>query len=997
MDGRTWVVFSFVALLAAALASAGAAADAPARRGAVFGAPLAFEPNAGQTAAGVRFLARGPDYTLYLSDRAAVFALPRPPAAAGDAPGALRIRLEFAGSGSDTAPAGLDRQARYSNYFIGNDARRWRTHVANFARVLYRGVYDGVDLVFRERATGLLEYDFVVAPGSDPAAIRLRFSHVDRLEIDGRGDLLARVQDVVLTSKAPVVYQMIGNEKRRVDGRYVVIGECEVGFAVGAYDASQPLVIDPILSYSTYLGGGDVDAAEAVAVDGEGHAYVAGTTQSMDFPVVGAADASYNGFGDIFVTKFTPEGTDVVYSTYIGGAQEVDAAHAIALDADNNVYLTGSTHADDFPLVGAVQNARHNEEAFVTKLSADGSTLVYSTFLGGGDNDAGVGIAVDAEGSAYIAGETLSPDLATTPGAFDLTYNGPARGFPGDAFVAKLNEDGSALDYLTYLGGSDSDGASAIALDENGNAYIAGKSSSADFPGNGQASSLDGTLGGTRDALVAKLDAAGASVLYWTFVGGDAVDVANGIAVDADHNAYVTGWTASDDFPTTAGVYQPADRPEDDAYVFKLNAAATALIYSTYLGGDATDEGFAVAIDGKGNAYVTGLTESTDFPQRFPLQADQPGLDAFVTKVEPAGTGLAYSTYLGGDDFEEGRAIAVDGAGSAYIVGETDSQDFPLYPPDRPYRTDQFRQDGFVTKIAAGQEPFRFEYVAKIVCGAQTDPLEMRLARGFYATTVNIHSPGDAENRIYKKLALTYPPPEQAPGDILPIGEHLLHYDEALKTDCTEIRQRLFKDGFPKPAAYIEGFVVVQSTRHLDVTTVYTTATVDDHGQAVDHSSIDVEQIAERDLGVDLRIDKTAAVFPFHIGDNLTLFAVLYRLDIENSGPETAKGLHVFDELVLASVNTVSVLAVLESPIDLPPGGSIANLTGTGTSASFDLQLGDLDSGNSLAARFWSLVLAYETGGPASVSLQNTATLDSQGAEISPANNTIVIDTQLIP
>jgi hypothetical protein len=956
-------------------------------------APPAFEVNQGQAADGVRFLARGANYTLYLREHDAFFRLPTPPER-GKA-GTAVVRFEFAGDRRGAPPEAVGKLARRSNYFLGNDRARWRTNVPNFSSVRYSRIHDGIDLVFRAGEGGLVEYDFVVAPGGDPAAIRLRFPDADRLAIDAGGDLEIWSGGVALTSRAPAVYQVVDGRNRSVDGRYRIVGDHEVAFTIGAYDARLNLVIDPVLVYSTYLGGSEADDLEGIAVDADGHAYVAGDTLSADFPVVNAFDNSYNGFRDISVTKFTPDGTDIVYSTYIGGAEEVDAPQAIALDQENNVYITGSTHSDDFPLVGALQNTRQNEEGFVTKLNADGDALVYSTFLGGSDNDAGLGIAVDAEGNAYVAGGTLSPDLATTAGAFDEEYSGAAEGWPGDGFVAKLTADGSALDYLTYLGGSEGDGAWGIALDDQANAYIAADSHSADFPGNGQESSLDGSLGGTGDAVVAKLDATGASLIYWTFVGGDGIDTAEGIDLDADNNAYVTGWTRSENFPTSPGAFQGADPGEEDAFVLKLNAAGDGLVYSTYLGGSSFDEGTAIAVDADGYDYVTGNTDSTDFPERFALQSDQPDGDAFAAKVNQTGSGLVYSTYLGGDDRDEGHAIAVDSEASAYIAGATESGDFPVQPPDDPFQTDQGRRDGFVTKIASDEEPFRFEYVAKIVCGTQADRADMRLARGFYATSVNIHSPGEPQNRIYKKLALAYPPEEQAAGEVLPIGEDVLNYDEALKTDCNDIRRRLFPNDFPAP--YIEGFVIVQSTRRLDVTAVYTTAAIDREGQVADHSSIDVEQIAERDLGVDLRIDKVAEVFPFAISDNLTLFAVLYTIDIENSGPETADEVHVFDELLLEVANAVGSFAVLQMPIDLPPGGSMTNLVGTGTSASFDLALGDLDPGASLTARFWVLALTYETGGPASAVLRNTATADSQSPEITASDNTIVIETQLLP
>jgi hypothetical protein len=662
--------------------------------------PLSFEINQGQTDPQVNFLARGSGYTLFLTPTEAVLSLQKPakpaasaPAVAAPAAVADVLGMQLVGANPSPQAAGLDELPGKSNYFIGNDPSQWHTDVANYGRVAYADVYPGINLVYYGHQRQL-EYDFQVAAGADPGRIRLAFPNVHGMELDGQGDLVLHTAGGDVVEQAPVLYQEKARVREAVAGHYVVHGADQVGFAVGAYDPRQVLVIDPVLSYSTYLGGSGHDYPAGTAVDAAGNAYVTGATVSTDFPTAHPLQSSYGGGnnfdGDAFVAKLNAAGSALVYSTYLGGSSlEWEGLGAIAVDAAGNAYVTGGTDSTDFPTAHPLQPAKGaGHDAFVAKLNAAGSALVYSTFLGGSSDDYGTSIAVDAAGNAYVTGHT---DSTNFPTAHPLQ---PTYGGAGDAFVAKLSAAGSALVYSTYLGGSGVEYGYGIAADAAGNAYVTGETASTNFP---TAHSLQPAYGGSWDAYVAKLNAAGSALVYASYLGGSDGDGGQGIAVDAAGNAYVTGVTNSTDFPTLDPL-QPTYGGGGDAYVAELNAAGSALVYATYLGGSGLDGGWGIAVDAAGNAYITGLTDSTDFPTAHPLQpAKGAGHDAFVAKLNAAGSALVYSTFLGGSSDDFGASIAVDAEGSAYVVGNTSSTDFSTANPLQPASCGN--GDVFIAKI----------------------------------------------------------------------------------------------------------------------------------------------------------------------------------------------------------------------------------------------------------------------------------------------------------
>lgn len=647
--------------------------------------PLHFEANLGQADGAAKFLSRGNGYNLFLTPTDAVLTLARDsrerkgpaaqqaPAAGGpDTRSVDVIRLRAVGANPDATMTGMDTLQARSNYFIGKNPARWRRNVPNYAKVLVRGVYPGVDLVYYGNQRQL-EYDWIVNPGASPDSIRFAVEGTAGLKIGPRGELVLDGKGDLFLSK-PFVYQDRGGARIEIAGNYVLRGTREAGFELGAYDPALPLVIDPVLGYATYLGGSDQSTGLNIAVDADGNAYVAGATYDYDFPTLDPIQDGNNseyGFTDVFVSKLSASGKKLLYSTYLGGFDD-DYGWGIAVDAAGNAYVAGYTYSVDFPTQNPIQAGNNGEsDAFVAKLNASGNALVYSTYLGGSFEDFAYSVALRPSGSAVVAGESYSIDY---PVKNALQANN--AGDP-DGVITELNAAGSGTVFSTYLGGADTDGVMAVKLDGAGNVYATGYTYSADFPTKNAYQPDNNSDYDRADAFVTKLNATATAAVYSTYLGGADDDNAYAIAVDAAGNAYVAGFTYSTDFPT-ANPYQPDNKGSSDAFVTKLNAAGSALAYSTYLGGGDSDEISGIAVDAAGNAYVAGDTYSTDFPVEKAIQEENGGeYDAFVTKLSGTGAALVYSTYLGGEYEDVGYGIAVDVAGNAYVTGYTYSYGFP--------------------------------------------------------------------------------------------------------------------------------------------------------------------------------------------------------------------------------------------------------------------------------------------------------------------------------
>jgi len=721
--------------------------------------PLSFEANQGQTNSRVRFLSRGSGYLLYLTPDAAVLALeserpqlsgrtsklpqpgreiakPKPPAV---------LRMQLVGGNAQAGMVGTDLLPGKSNYFLSNDPSQWHTNVPNYRRVAEHAVYPGIDLVYYGTQSQL-EYDFVVAPGADPHAIRLAVQGAKELRIDAQGNLIATVGKGEVSFQRPVAYQEDSDGTRQpVAARYAIKGGRNVEFKVGKHDPSRSLVIDPTLAYSTYVGGSLIDGANGIAVAPDDSAFITGETFSGNFPVVDARFPTNGAASEVaFVSKVSPDGSALLYSTYLGC--NVTIGYGIAVDSLGEAYVTGTTDCPNFPVTEGVPDglcgadkacgATWNPQGFivyngwVTKLNVEGAALVYSLYLGYYAQCAGRAIAVDEAQNAYVTGdigpnimETVPLVAPETPPPLWCNYNGfqpfiggsggnPYGGFTTDAFLVKIDSTASDFLYCSYIGGTEEDVGYGVAVDTAADAYVTGVAYSPDFPTGGGA--LQTTYAGAGDAFLTKVNTnllGPSSLLFSTYLGGSGLDQGNGVAVDASGNAYVAGITTSRAstllFTQPPGAFQ-ADCTldtlkvcEGDAFVAKFALSGTpALSYFTYLGGSLADSANGIALDSSDNAYVTGSTTSTDFPiagNVFQTTYGGGNADAFITELNPTGSDLVYSTYLGGSGTDTGNGIGVNpsdtascstvptgSACSAYVAGQTCSFDFPLANPLQP-------------------------------------------------------------------------------------------------------------------------------------------------------------------------------------------------------------------------------------------------------------------------------------------------------------------------
>ena len=728
--------------------------------------PVSFEANQGQTDSHVRFLSRGPGSTLFLTPNEAVLSLTtakRDRAGTTSAPTTSAVvRMEFLGANIDAPIAGRDKLPGSVNHFSGADPAAWRTGIPTFGKVAYSGVYPGIDLEYYGKQ-GSTEYDFVVAPGADPGAIRLGIEGAQSLSLDAKGDLVIQTQVGEVRQHRPVLYQQVGGKKQSVAGRFVLSGNT-VSFDVGRYDRDLPLVIDPVISYSTWLGGSGADVGYGLAVAPDGSAFIAGDTGSVNFPTKGSVScggtppvtSSYQcnlPANDAFITKLNPAGSALVYSTYLGGGRD-DYAQRLAVDADGNAYLTGGTNSYEDPATTATEagfpttaNAfdgtcgsdglcdapQHPAgspcptgstcptaglwDAFMAKLNASGDTLLYSTFLGGSSTEANdvagalashVGIAVRGT-TAYVAGSTTSPDFPTTAGAAQPTCGTAAEAGcdrrAADGYLAVIDtaqSGASSLVYSSYVGGSGHDLLRSVAVDDQGDAYLTGTTYGYDDGAGGTTNNFPTTSsafqpsyqGGAADAFAVKVDPDGPNVVRWaTYLGGGGYDHGWGIAVhNLNQEAIVTGWTNSGDDPATPAADGPAPY-----------FPTTNLAYDDTFGGRAASSDVT-------NTFYDG--------------------DGYVTRLNPGGTGLAYSTFLGGTFMDVATAVTVDLTGAAYITGYTTCQNDNGGVPLPPGSTPPAQCDGTFPMQNAIDDDMDGSYIGFENHNAPTDVFVAKLSPG---------------------------------------------------------------------------------------------------------------------------------------------------------------------------------------------------------------------------------------------------------------------------
>lgn len=693
---RCWLaaVFLALALLAVWLGSRQLESAAAHVASTYASLPLAFEPGASRSGNEARFMARGRRGTVEISPTGAV--LHARTDQAGERGGALGVR--FAGTRGAQALRGERRLPGKTHYLRGADPRHWRTNLPTYAAVRCSGVYPGIDAVYYGHGTEL-EYDFDVAAGTDPAVIRLKFENTSGARVDARGDLVLECEGAEVRHCRPVAYQEVDGRRVSVEAEYALHEtgpkrEPEVSFHLGLYDRTRRLVIDPVLIYSTYFGGGGIELSRGagIALGYDGSAYVVGDTDSELLPE--AAFIGGGGFRDAFVTKLNPTGTAVLFTTYLGGSDS-DVAHGVAIDDDGNLFVAGETFSRDFPVANALQPTRVNttfSDAFVTKLDPTGGTVLFSTYLGGSTgSDVATAIALDASGNPWTVGATNATNFPVSS-ALQAT---PGGGY--DAFVTGISANGDRLLASTYLGGAGDDRARGIAFGSEDRLFLCGSTASTNFP---VLNAAQPTKGFAQDAFVTELTTGGTSLAFSTYLGADGTDVATGIAVNAS-GAVVTGYTGSINFPASHA-YQPRPGGRGDAFVARF-ADSGQVIYATYLGGSgtenqATSEVGAIAVDAEGSALVTGLTASRNFPL-YGASQKKPGgsTDAFIARLSPDGGSLVYGTYLGGKGDDAGEAIAVDRAGNAYVTGQTFSTNFPLRNPAQ--RSAAGGGDAFIAKV----------------------------------------------------------------------------------------------------------------------------------------------------------------------------------------------------------------------------------------------------------------------------------------------------------
>lgn len=700
--------------------------------------PLRFEPNLGQVSASqVQFVSRGDGYALFLSSTGAELVLssngtaPSQPAdvisskhaALTNALGGIRLQghshnvppssdtaltMDFVGTKGSAQLLGINKLQTETNYFIGNDPSHWHAGVPNYGGVEYQGIYDGIDLIYYGNGDRQLEYDFIVHPGADPGRIQFAVHGSAGMTLDPQGNLHVHTTSGDVVQKAPNLYQFAGNTKQQVQGAFLLLAGDRVAFQVGPHDSTIPLYIDPTLNYSTFLGGTGYDDGRAIAVDSMGDAFLTGLTESIDFPTTpGVVQPSWfkGEFNTAFVSEMSSDGSALIYSTYLGGTPDGDEwqpGQGIAVDPAGNAYVTGHTTAFDFPTTpGAFCPTNDNPSgvvsAFVTKLDPTGN-LGYSTYLHGqpSGGSAGSAIAVDSFGCAYVAGGAGTNFPLVN--AFQST-----EGTGSMAFISKLSADGSSLLYSSYLGGTTgSTYVSGVAVDALRNVYLTGVTGSPDFP---TLNPIQANLRGTNNAFVTKVNTAGSAIVYSTYLGGSNSDGAYAIAVDEDGNSYVTGYTTSVDFPA-AGALQGVE----DAFVTRINAAGTAIDFSTYYGGSGSDEGTGIAVDWFHNVYICGGTNSSDLPLVGAQQDHLAGQwNAFVAEFDPVGDGLVNATYWGGSvsDWANGIAILADptdpSTDSVFLTGEATSPDFPLINPQ--FSTLQGTADAWAARLRAAFVP----------------------------------------------------------------------------------------------------------------------------------------------------------------------------------------------------------------------------------------------------------------------------------------------------
>jgi len=752
--------------------------------------PLMFEANKGQTDSQVEFLSHGKGYSVFLTSGSLVLAL-RPSEVISNSDPSVTAALGALGGGR-SAIRQLERAARVQkpsptivtvsllgasahpeavgekplptkvNYFIGRDPKAWRTNVSTFAQVRYRNIYPGIDLVYYGN-NGRVEYDFDLAPGADATKIQFAVNGADSLKVGPAGNLVMTKGTSELRFQTPSLYQVINGNRTPVRGAYVMRDATHVGFAVGSYDSTQPLVIDPVLVYSSFLGGSSDDFSNGVAVDSSGDAYVLGLTDSPDFPLANLGSYSSTQLR-MFLAKFNASGSVLLFADYFGGTSGEDEPSAVALDSSGNAYVTGSTASSDFPVVNPYQSTlAGSQDAFLAEFSADGSTLDYATYLGGANltsvggstTQLGTALSVDRSGQVVVVGVTMATDFPTTSSAYQKSVSPDQFGDWGEyGFVTKFAAGGASLVYSTYLAGNTLNASSCsgcypdsevwgVATDSWGSAYVTGYTATANFPTTSGAYQTSSPAYYLSDVgFVSKLTSSGA-LAYSTYLGGSTSSFLDAIAVDGTSAAYVTGYdVANDDFPiVTTSICDPSVSACNGAVIAKLDPSGANLAYSTFLGTSNNMAGQVIQVDANGDAFIVGSDVAFDLAN--PIEGYAGGGDAVLAEIDPTASTLLMATFFGGQGWESASGLAIDSNGAAYITGGTQSLDFPV--TQSAYQTAWGGDtDTFIAKIdpttsapAVAMGPFSLQFGFENVGSTSTAQTTILRNMGSAALTIS--------------------------------------------------------------------------------------------------------------------------------------------------------------------------------------------------------------------------------------------------------------------
>lgn len=924
--------------------------------------PLAFEPNAGQAPAGAEFLARTGAGTILLRRDGAVLQIPLSSETGGSAERlasprtratAQSVRMSLVGTSGASSVSGIDPLITKANYFTGRDPAAWRENVPTFSRASFIGVYPGVDMVYYGHE-GNLEYDFVVSPGADPRTITLEFDGIESAKKSKENDLLLTLKEGRLLLHHPIAYQIIGADRRGVECGYHLLAPersassgasgVRVSFNLGVFDSRFPLVIDPVLTYSTYLGGTGMDQPAGIAADSDGNTFIAGFTRSLNFPLVNPIQSQIAGDSDIFISKVNAEGTAILSSTYIGGAGS-DLATGIALGNDGSVFVSGITSSVDFPSVHAFQPAlRGSSDAFVLKLDGGVSTLQFSTYFGGSGDEENSSVAADTSSGAVLAGSTKSADLPLLR-PFQASSGGNV-----DGFIARFDIQG-ALVSSSYLGASGEDRCLGVALGGSDEVYLCGLTDSENFPATPGA--LQTTNAGQPDGFVAKVSSDGSGLVYSTYIGGAGSESVNAVTVSESGEAFITGATSSSDFPTTPDAYRRnfsgGNALNGDAFVAKLQADARGLKYSTYYGGSGGDSGNSIALGPFGIAYIIGATSSANLPMVRPLQSSNGGglSDAFMVEMNPDGSEVLFSSYFGGSEFDYGTGIALAPSGDLLVAGFTLSPDFPVLNPIQPALSG-FLSDGFVAKLSETISPGIDLAILKTHEGAFGAGID---------GTYTLHVANVGSNSTRGAVVVT---------DVLPnalrfvAGEGTGWNVSVSGQTVTCVSNAVFGPG---QASRITLTVAVGNSAIPKVTNTATVSTEED-SVGENNESADVANVL---FVADLKISQTASPTPIPAGSSLT-----YSIVVLNQGPGLAIGPRMTatlpPEVTLVSATTqqgtcpppfsgqplfcqlftlpagspASITVVVDVPLTAPP--SLTNLAAVSSLLSIDQNPSDNNS-----------------------------------------------------